>query len=205
MFQVTGDRNIIGTTARAGESPGEATELFMKLPYFASWFRKARIIKKLAFGSSGYHLPLKDPVVGKVLILGEAAGVNETSNPGAIACGYQAAKATVNEMNGKNGYRDYTTWWQKSFEGNDPDYYKAAGRFFSINALCSDVEVDYLYGLIEGQIGVPAVLIARNLERMKGDQPELYEKLKKTGMDKGVSDIKLDWGTVIAKPGKPKA
>ena len=59
--------------------------------------------------------------------------------------------------------------------------------------------------MIEGQIGVPAVLIARNLERMKGDRPELYEKLKKTGMDKGVSDIKLDWGTVIAKPGKPKA
>jgi hypothetical protein len=44
--------------------------------------------------------------------------------------------------------------------------------------LCSDEEVDYLYKTLEGKVGVPAVLIEQNLELIKGDRPELYEKLR---------------------------
>ena len=37
-----------------------------------------------------------------------------------------------------------------------------------------------------------AILVAKNLERIKGERPELYEKLKKTGIDESVDKMKMD-------------
>ena len=51
-------------------------------------------------------------------------------------------------------------------------------RYFSLNSLCSDEEVDYLYKTLEGKVGVPAVLIEQNMELFKNDRPELYDKLR---------------------------
>ena len=39
---------------------------------------------------------------------------------------------------------------------------------------------------------MPAMLVAKNLERIKGERPELYEKLKKTGVDESVDEMKTD-------------
>jgi len=98
MFQITGDRYMLGTSQSGNFSAGEATKKFMQLPFFKPWFDKAKVVDKLAFSGEGLFRPLEEPVVGNVLILGEAAGVGETSNPGAIACGFQAAKAVLKEL-----------------------------------------------------------------------------------------------------------
>lgn len=193
MYMVAGDRNILGTVSRGAESPLALTDKLMKLPAFVPWFGNARIVKKLA--TSGWitaNLPSQEPVVGNVLILGEAAGLGESSNPGAIACGYQAAKATAKELNGQKGYPEYIDWWQKSFEGNDPNYVRAAARFGVLNALCSDEELDYVYELFQDEIGVPALVVGRDLERLKDKKPNLYERLKKTGLDAPIEGFKLD-------------
>jgi flavin-dependent dehydrogenase len=197
MFMVDGDRNVVGTVARSRNSPAEATDRFMELPFFASWFRHARILKRIAFGMSGMRMPLQNPIAGKWLILGEATGLGETSNPGAIACGWQAARLTIKEMQSQSGYKEYIEWWQKAFEGNDPDYYRAAGRFFVMNSLCTDEETDYMYNLVAGQVGVPAILVAKNLDRVKSGRPELYEKLKKVGLDQALSGVKIDLHQVM--------
>ena len=47
-----------------------------------------------------------------------------------------------------------------------------------MDSLCSDDEVDYLYQTLEGKVGVPAVLIEQNLELIKSDRPQFYEKLR---------------------------
>jgi flavin-dependent dehydrogenase len=199
MYMLAGDRNIVGTVALAGRSPMESTDRFMKLPFFAPWFRHAKIVKRIAFGMSNMHTPLRNPIAGRWLILGEATGLSETSNPGAIACGWQAARFIQKEILGQPGYKEYDSWWQQAFEGNDPDYFKAAGRFFSINKLCTDAETDYLYNLVAGQIGVPAILIAQNLERIKPERPDLYDKLKSIGLDQALSAIKIDLHQVFGK------
>jgi flavin-dependent dehydrogenase len=199
MFMVAGDRNIVGTVARSGRSPAESTDLFMKLPFFAPWFRHAKLIKRIAFGMSGMRAPLRNPIAGHWIILGEATGLGETSNPGAIACGWQAARLTAREMQGQPGYKEYNDWWQAAFEGNDPDYFKAAGRFFIMNSLCTDAETDYLYNMVAGQVGVPAILIAQNLERVKAEKPDLYEKLQKVGLDQALSAVKIDLHQVMGK------
>ena len=48
---------------------------------------------------------IRELVAGNVLIIGDVAALVETSNPGAIACGYHGAKAILKELNGQKGYR----------------------------------------------------------------------------------------------------
>ena len=45
--------------------------------------------------------------------------------------------------------------------------------------ICSDEEVDYLYSLFQGRLGIPETMIANNLNLIKKGRPELYEKLTK--------------------------
>jgi len=199
MYMVAGDRNVAGTTAGGTYPPGEATERLMRLPAFEPWFHQARLVRKFAQNSAKTRAPIREPVAGNVLIIGDAACLVEVSNPGAIACGYMGAKATLKELNGEKGYPEYVKWWQNSFDFNDPTYLKGAGRFFSLNSLCSDEEVDYLYQLVQDQVGVPGRLISENLELVKGDRPQLYAKLKKAGMGSTVDEMKVEMGDTWGK------
>jgi hypothetical protein len=51
-------------------------------------------------------------------------------------------------------------------------------------------------------MGIPAILIARNLERIKGERPELYTKLKEAGLSENVDEVKMDLGQVLEKRDK---
>ena len=44
---------------------------------------------------------------------------------------------------------------------------------------------------------MPAMLVAKNLERIKGERPELYAKLKKTGLDESLDEMKMDLSQAI--------
>ena len=48
---------------------------------------------------------IRELVAGNVLIVGDAAALFESSNPGTIAYGYHGAKAILKELNGQKGYR----------------------------------------------------------------------------------------------------
>ena len=50
-------------------------------------------------------------------------------------------------------------------------YPKAAARFMAFNAIFSDEEVDYTYSVLQGQGGVPSILIGQNLELIKDARP----------------------------------
>lgn len=201
MSMLSDDSNKIAAYAVEERSAEENLKAFMKASSFSSWFRRARIVKKVGVGGMTARTPIMEPVAGNVLAIGDAACLIEVTNPGAIACGYMGAKATLKEMQGENGYKEYVAWWQKSFDTNDPNYLKGAGRGFAINAVCSDEEVDYLYKLVGNQIGVPGILVAENLEQVRGERPELYQKLEQVGMGRDVSSMKLDLAKVLDRKG----
>ena len=152
---------------------------FMKHPSFAPWFRNARLVRKRATsGGVGLRTPISAPVSGNVVIVGDAAAPVETWIQGALACGYQAVKAIEKELNGQKGYPDYINWWQRAFAFNDPHYWKIAG-VFSLNRICTDEEVDYIYSLFDGRVGCAMGFVNKNLDLIKKGRPELYEKLTK--------------------------
>jgi flavin-dependent dehydrogenase len=189
MYQLAGDRNMLGATTRFDQSPGDMVDKLMKLPYFESWFHNARVVNRIGCNSGEFRMPLMEPVIGNVLILGEAADAIETTNPGAIACGYMAARSLLKELGGQNGGLEYINWWQQAFEGNMPDYLKSFKSNFSLNKVCTDADIDYLYQVIGGQIGVPSILIAQNMEKIKAGNPQLFGELSSL-VSSDVSGIK---------------
>jgi flavin-dependent dehydrogenase len=199
MSMLSGDRNEIAAYAVEGRSAEENLKAFMNFGTFKPWFRKARIVKKTAVGGLAGLPPIMEPVAGNVLAIGDAACLVEVTNPGAIACGYMGAKATLKEMRGEKGYSEYVAWWQKSFDTNDPNYLKSAGRAFAINAVCNDEDVDYLYRLVGSRVGLPALLVADSLEQIKTERPELYRKLEQVGLGRDVGSMKLDLAKILDK------
>jgi len=164
----------------AGEPPTKVIEAFMKHPSYAPWFRNARVVKETAATSdTGLRTPIREPVAGNVVIVGDAGAPVETWIQGALACGFQAVKAIKKELSGQKGYPEYISWWQRAFAFNDPHYWKVAA-VFPLNRICNDEEIDFLYSLFEGKIGCAMGLIAKNLDLIKQKRPALYEKLIKT-------------------------
>jgi flavin-dependent dehydrogenase len=178
---VAGEDRILSWVLTTGNLSAPAIfDSFMKHPNFAPMFRNARIVKKTAAASPlGLRTPIKEPVSGNVVIVGDSGAPVETWIQGALACGYLGVKAIEKELNGQKGYQEYIDWWQQAFAFNNPHYWKIAA-IFPLNMICTDEEVDYIYSLFEGRVGCAMGLIANNMDLIKKGRPELYEKLIKT-------------------------
>ncbi len=156
----------------------------MKSPAFSSWFANARVVDKKATAIAA-HAPITEPVAGNVVVIGDAGASTEAWVQGALASGYQAVKAIEKERDGQKGYQDYINWWQEAFAFNKPAYQKLLARVYPLNRVCTDEDIDYLYQLFQDEIGIPALLVAANLERVRQGRPELYQKLKADMAAKG--------------------
>jgi len=157
---------------------GSNWEEFAKFPMYAPWFRHAKVVKEMAMAAT-IRTPIREPVVGNIVIIGDAAAIIETWRQGAVACGYMAVKAIEKELNGQKGYPEYIDWWQKAFYFNEPGYLKRVVAYASVFGSCSAEEIDYMYQFLQGQRVAPGLALAKNPELVKKDRPELYEKLKR--------------------------
>lgn len=163
-------------------------ETFGKIPRYAAWFNNARVVKRLGMGATTVRTPLRDPVAGNVVAIGDAATPIEVWIQGAVACGYQVAKATVKELNGQSGYAEYTKWWQKAFYCNSPGYFKRIVTHHLLNQICSDEDVDYIHKVFQYQSVVPSLALALEPEIIENDNPPLYKKYKK-GLERVMKEI----------------
>jgi len=158
----------------------KAIETFMNHTKYAPWFRRARLVRKTAFSGSLNVPLLSKPVEGNVLIIGDAID-QESFIQGAIACGYQGAKATIKELNGQKGYPEYTNWLHKAFAFYHPGHFqtKSFGHVFRM-ALPNDDDIDYIFRIMQeqGMVKLPATFIAKNPELVKDGRPEFYYRLK---------------------------
>jgi flavin-dependent dehydrogenase len=191
FYMVTGDRNVLGG----------AVEETMKMPFYERWFHRARIVRKMGMGAFPIRTPMWEPAIGNVLVIGDASVTVETSNPGAIAGGYMAAKATIMELKGEPGYPEYTAWFINAYDSNQPEYLKAAGRNFALNTLCSNEEVDYLFQIVEDQVGVVSTLVGKpeNMKQIKADRPALYSKLAQIGLSDDIDKVKIELTDTLGK------
>jgi flavin-dependent dehydrogenase len=134
-------------SALPGKTSYDMIEFFTKKSPFAKWFKRSEIVEKTA-AIVEMLTPLKTPYLGNILVVGDAAAYAECLYQGATMCGYMAARAIEKELKGKNGFKEYTDWWNSSFEWNkDPkrmaDYTKRVlfTRFFTPD------EIDFLFDL----------------------------------------------------------
>jgi len=159
-------------------------------------FKNAQLVKQVGC-TIKTRSPLAVPWRGNSLLVGDAAAYVEVETQGALMCGYHAANAVAKELNGEAGFDEYTRWWQSSFEFLGGDFMRVAQGFVLVPTY-EDDELDYLFGLVEGerlegtynQYKSPKVMwdaIRAHDEQIQSERPELFKKI--TGSQACLSDM----------------
>ena|GEM_PF-1548863 len=114
---------------------------------FASWFAHARHIHSTA-AMVTVRPPMKKPVIGNVLFIGDAAAYGETLVAGAMFCGFHAADAVCRELAGDNGFEWYCDLWAANFDfvGN-PQKQKDYTKILRLYGSLPDADLDFLFRL----------------------------------------------------------
>jgi flavin-dependent dehydrogenase len=179
------DLVIMGNSS---EPPEQIFHNFTTRSPLAYMYEKAQVIARTGCMVKAY-MSMRVPYRGNALVIGDAAAYVEVETQGALMCGYHAGKAVFKELNGEDGFKQYTAWWQKSFEFNSDEYLLVA-QGYALVPTYTDDELDYLFSLIEqealdgayGQYRAPRLMwdaILRHKERIAKEQPQLHEKIKK--------------------------
>ncbi|MDO5517964.1 MAG: NAD(P)/FAD-dependent oxidoreductase [Clostridium sp.] len=176
---ISGDRNL---------KPQSIYEKVIHDSPLKNQFENAVLIDKQGCSVKAYS-SLKKPYLGNVISIGDSSAFVEVEVQGALMCGYHAANAILNELNEKDGFKNYTDWWNKSFEFNSGEYLKVS-QGYALVPTYTDDELDYLFSLAEGHIlegtysqyKTPkliwdAILLKKDL--IMKDKPTIYEKIKK--------------------------
>jgi len=181
--------NLVSATAAGDTTAPSILDKFMHHPKYAPWFRKAKVVKRMAAPALSVRTPIKECVVGNVVLVGDA-GLGESWVQGAVAQGYQAAKAIKKELGGQRGYHDYVEWREQAFAIFSVPSFWSAQHKVSYNWIryATDDDVDYVFKLFEDKVGFPAIMMVRNIGIIKRDRPELYLKLKDAGLLSGIPE-----------------
>jgi flavin-dependent dehydrogenase len=161
-------------------SPSEdAIRGLIKHPRYAPWFKNARVVGKTAW-SAYQRLPtIKQPVAGNVLIVSDAIS-QESWIQGAVACGFKAAKATLKELEGKNGWKSYAAWLHKAFAFFAcPEHFRLKAMHHVLRGVYNDEEIDFIYKQLSKEVGHPPFRVAENPGAIRGLNPLLYDKIVK--------------------------
>jgi digeranylgeranylglycerophospholipid reductase len=148
-------------------------ESIKRHPKYGDWFANARVTRKYAVSASILS-PVREPVTGNVVILGDAGAPAETWVQGAIASGYMAVQAIIKELNGQPGYAEYCRWWQKAFYFNDPGFFRRVILGHGLIEQWTDVDLDFICDFFEGQRVVPTLAVAKDPEQVKTANPDFY-------------------------------
>ena len=179
------DLVIMGNSS---EPPEQIFQNFTTRSPLAYMYEKSKVIARTGCMVKAY-MSMRVPYRSNALIIGDAAAYVEVETQGALMCGYHAGNAVYKELNGEDGFKQYTAWWQKSFEFNSDEYLLVA-QGYALVPTYTDDELDYLFSLIEqetldgayGQYRAPRLMwdaILQRKERIAKEQPQLYEKIKK--------------------------
>ena len=172
-----------GGIAYDGSRVDNIEYLITKSP-IASWFKNARIVNPITYSVSIFS-PLKDPICGNVLLIGETVGWAETLVHGAMACGYMAGRGVARELAGEPGFEEYRNYWNDSFQWlKGEDYQAAYMKQVLWNLWFSDEEMDELFKLVDGQTYYGELSPYTNADKMcdaflaqSGLRPKLAEKV----------------------------
>jgi flavin-dependent dehydrogenase len=166
--------------------PEQIYHFFTTKSPLAYMFEKSKVV-----GRKGCSLkacaPLKSPCRGNTIVIGDAAAYVEVQTQGAFMCGYRAGDAVYMELNGEQGFTQYTKWWQESFEFNGDGAQRVA-QGYALVPTYTDSELDYLFSLAEdktlegtwSQYKTPKLMWECFLEhndRIAQEKPELYKKI----------------------------
>ena len=162
---------------------------FTQQSRFASWFKGARKLRKCGCTGNMYA-PLFHPFKDNVLFVGDAGWCQEAEMTGAVMSGWKAGNAVAFAMtekkHNKEGIQPYLEWWNTYYL--DKLDYNIFLKNLYMPILCSDSEIDYLFGKIQETLPtvldpyeVPAHMgsaMAKIIPAIKEEKPDLLKKIE---------------------------
>jgi len=174
---------------------------------YSSWFKRARRTNENQSCVVNFNSPIQNPYHDGVLIIGDAAWIQEMGNMASFCTGWKAANeltiAFIENKFDKEALTNYLKWW-------DDYFYKPFGHieFGEVNfsKYLSADDMDYLVSLITEPLpgtldffelfsGIKDAYIDL-IERIQEERPDVFEKLltmrdsreddKKLGIKRGV-------------------
>ena len=153
-------------------------------------FEEAELVSKMG-AVLKVLTPMKVPYHGNVLVIGDAGAFVEVEVQGALMCGFHGGNAVIQEIEGEEGFEEYTKWWQESFEFQNEEELRSTMSTLLSATFCTDDELDYLFALTEDEVlegaysqwNQPKLMwgsILRHKEKIAKEMPELYEKIQKS-------------------------
>lgn len=179
---------LVGTLDR---KPMELFDFFTKKSPVAWMFENAKIEQMHSCTTKAFA-PMKTPFRGNCLVIGDAAAFVEVQAQGALNCGYWAAAAVAEELDGKPGFEQYARTWLETFEFND-DGMMQVTTGYALIPYYTDEQVVYLFSLLDGvtlngswsQYDSPRMMwaeIHRHDGRIQKERPDIWEKIQKQQM-----------------------
>jgi flavin-dependent dehydrogenase len=176
---ITGDKN---------NPPQQTFKKVLEDSPLTPCLKDIEVVEKQACSVKAFNAS-KKPYKGNVISIGDAAAFVEVEVQGAFLCGYYASQACEKELNGQEGFKEYTDWWLNSFEFNSDEYLRVS-QGYALVPVYSDDELDYLFGLLDGQIlegtysqyKTPKLIwegIWKHQEEIEKEHPEILAKMQK--------------------------
>lgn len=183
----------------------EAIEYFIKKGKISTWFKNAKIIeKRTAIINS--RSPIIEPLVGNILIVGDAAGTTEVLIQGALMLGYKAGLVAAEALKLRRNeekqrkLNEYVNFWRSSIDYvRNPEMILTIRKGVNLFPFLDELgELDYIFSLtnddvFEGELN-PVKLLEQDLrailkykEKIKAEKPELFKKIIEYIKDTNVS------------------
>jgi hypothetical protein len=159
---------------------------------YSTWFKQAKRIRRCAVVGNVYS-PVFYPFKDNVIFAGDAGWCQEAEMTGAVMCGWKAANtvtfALKEGMHNEEGIEPYIKWW-KTYYLDKMDY-NVFLKNLLMPLLCSDDEIDYVFGKIQETLPtvldpyeVPAHMgkaMAKIIPTIKAERPDLIKRLERFG------------------------
>jgi flavin-dependent dehydrogenase len=155
---------------------------------YASWFANTKKVDVLSCVVNRLS-PIQEPFRDNILLIGDAAWIQEISNMAALCSGWKAAHtvtlAIVDKKINREGLQSYFEWWEKYFYGPYGRYDFGMGGG-ELQDFLSGEEIDYLASLVKepqpptmnffifSQLGK---IYGKFLPRIREERPALMQKL----------------------------
>ena len=123
--------------------------------------------------------PVWEPAKGNVICCGDNASLAEVAIKGGFGCGYMAAKACRNSLDGGDGNSLYNSFWQQAFYFHSPQYRSIGKKIFPPARVLDDSEIDTLFNWLGNNklSGLPNDVLLDNIDRIREELPAIAEKL----------------------------
>jgi len=185
-----GHFHVAAATYNVNDDLDAEIDRLLNMEPYATWFKDAKELDHKSCCVSHIASPIRVPYKDNVLLVGDAAWMQETSIPGAIMPGWRAAhsvtEALIDGDFSKEGVSSYLKWWDKYFFQPVGKRMASSGGADMKDYLSSE-DIDYLASLVKEPLpGTMNFFVIMStigntfgglLEQIQEERPDIMQKL----------------------------